>query len=304
MIIVCCLLVLAFSPGINTLTVPLHSLQRCRPTTATIEGKVEGRTEGISLSIPTDLLLVNTAQNFKADDPTTSVILAKCADKECRVNIHWTTEVDSASGAVTRRVDNLQCAGSAELFRDIPILFFALKILQHHQRNLPPDKIVAVTLETPSDGTAAYLHCEHHFYPTSSMDECSPSAIYGSFHLECGSIVWHNDHTGDELVEWIAEDNKVQNRPVLAWVSRSLIHNFNLLHRGIGAILVKQPQPSPLEELPLGIASTSREPDGVGENADAPMIYVHQRAATKRLFPSNLDMFIGGVSKGNFDIKR
>ena len=46
------------------------------------------------------------------------------------------------------------------------------------------------------------------------------------------------------------------------------MHNFNILHRGIGAMVFDRER----------------------------KIFVHQRAATKRIFPSMYDMFIGGVS--------
>ena len=48
---------------------------------------------------------------------------------------------------------------------------------------------------------------------------------------------------------------------------RSIIHQYNLLHRGIGVMVF----------------------DSIGR------IYVHQRSSSKRLFPSMYDMFIGGV---------
>lgn len=282
------LVVTGFLLGMNALSVPVASIQKFRPTSSTIEGIIGDR---ISLSIPTDLLFTSPAECFSECNREMCTIVAKCADRglESRINIYW-ANVNSDAGAVTICVDNLHCEGSPELFRDIPILFFAVKILQHHQHNITPSKTIPVTQETDLIGY------EHHFYPCSSDSIMSSivegsSPTFGAFNFECVSIVLHADHIGEELIEWIAEDNNVQNRPVLTWVSRSLIHKFNLLHRGIGAILVNQPQPLLPTELPIYATS------GEQARSDAPMVYVHKRAATKRLFPSNLDMFIGGVSK-------
>lgn len=70
--------------------------------------------------------------------------------------------------------------------------------------------------------------------------------------------------TGDvEMVDWITYDGSV-----VASLPRYSIHKFNLLHRGIGAILMNQ-------------------------NGH---IFVHKRSSKKRIFPSLYDMFIGGVS--------
>ena len=77
----------------------------------------------------------------------------------------------------------------------------------------------------------------------------------------------------EELVDWLGlPTNGKKDYPVLLpAVQRSLIHKYNLLHRGIGAMLLRKSQ-------------------------DKVLVFVHKRASTKRLFPSMLDMFIGGVS--------
>jgi len=71
--------------------------------------------------------------------------------------------------------------------------------------------------------------------------------------------------TGDgvEIVDWVSEDGES-----LSALPRMYIHRHNLLHRGMGVLLFDQ----------------------VGR------VFVHQRAASKRIFPSMFDMFIGGVS--------
>jgi 8-oxo-dGTP pyrophosphatase MutT (NUDIX family) len=68
---------------------------------------------------------------------------------------------------------------------------------------------------------------------------------------------------------------------VIGRLPRSLVHKYNLLHRGIGVFVTK--------DRPIDLAtpmSTENFPD----------VYVHQRVASKRIFPSLYDMFVGGVS--------
>lgn len=67
---------------------------------------------------------------------------------------------------------------------------------------------------------------------------------------------------------------------VLGRVPRKLVHQHNLLHRGIGTFVTK--------DSPLG---GDQRPD----------LYTHRRTATKRIFPSLYDMFVGGVSLADED---
>ena len=70
-------------------------------------------------------------------------------------------------------------------------------------------------------------------------------------------------NSNDEPVDWLSEDSTC-----LCSLPRSIIHRYNLMHQGIGVMLL---------------------------NAQRNQLYMHKRSATKRLFPSMLDMFIGGV---------
>ena len=69
-------------------------------------------------------------------------------------------------------------------------------------------------------------------------------------------------NANDEYVDWLSDDELV-----LASLPRLLVHKLNLLHKGIGVLITNSKN----------------------------KIFVHQRSATKRLFPSMYDMFIGGV---------
>ena len=72
-----------------------------------------------------------------------------------------------------------------------------------------------------------------------------------------------------ELVDWVTlSDTDIQS---IMTLTRKTIYKYNLLHRGIGIIVM----------------------NNLGE------IYIHQRASTKKVFPSMLDMFIGGVMNSN-----
>lgn len=68
-----------------------------------------------------------------------------------------------------------------------------------------------------------------------------------------------------EMIEWVADDDSSE---VLCPVPRSLAMTLTLRHRGIGVLLLS--------------------PDGN-------KVLVHKRADTKRVFPSMLDQWVGGV---------
>ncbi|CAN0043267.1 unnamed protein product [Discosporangium mesarthrocarpum] len=68
---------------------------------------------------------------------------------------------------------------------------------------------------------------------------------------------------GVEMVDWVSTDGDV-----VCSIPRHLVHAHNVLHRGVGILVTN----------------------------DKGAIYCHQRSASKRVFPSLYDMFIGGVS--------
>jgi 8-oxo-dGTP pyrophosphatase MutT (NUDIX family) len=67
----------------------------------------------------------------------------------------------------------------------------------------------------------------------------------------------------------------------LCLVPRILVHQFNLLHRGIGIIVASPP-----------MYNTNFSPLCIPDS----MLYVHRRSPTKKVFPNLYDMFVGGVS--------
>lgn len=73
-----------------------------------------------------------------------------------------------------------------------------------------------------------------------------------------------------------------QRGEVLGSLPRPYIHTWNILHRGIGMVV-------------------SKDNDILSKEAFEPELYVHQRTATKRIFPSLYDMFVGGVSSSGED---
>jgi 8-oxo-dGTP pyrophosphatase MutT (NUDIX family) len=78
-----------------------------------------------------------------------------------------------------------------------------------------------------------------------------------------------------ELVDMVDREGRV-----LGSLPRPYVHAWNILHRGVGLIVAKDE----------GASSRSFE------GGRAPMVYVHRRTSTKRIFPSLYDMFVGGVS--------
>ena len=87
-------------------------------------------------------------------------------------------------------------------------------------------------------------------------------------------------NAGEENTEWV--EMVTATGTVLGIVPRKLVHSHNLLHRGIGLFVTKDRALDPC------CSATEHE--------SFPDLYVHQRTATKRIFPSLYDMFVGGVS--------
>ena len=78
-----------------------------------------------------------------------------------------------------------------------------------------------------------------------------------------------------EMVEMVGRTGTVLGR-----VPRKLVHQHNLLHRGIGIFVTK---------------------DHPMQGNTRPDLYTHRRTETKRIFPSLYDMFVGGVSLAGED---
>jgi hypothetical protein len=90
------------------------------------------------------------------------------------------------------------------------------------------------------------------------------------------------DTSNSELVEMMCvmkEQYHHNDANVFGIVQRHWVHQYNLLHRGIGVIVTK--------DMPIAFSTPQQHQLDV---------YCHQRASTKRIFPSLYDMFIGGIS--------
>lgn len=68
----------------------------------------------------------------------------------------------------------------------------------------------------------------------------------------------------EEIIEWVGN-----RRELLLPLPRRFIYQYHMLHRGFGAVLI---------------------------HGETNKIFVHKRSSQKKVFPSMLDMFIGGVS--------
>jgi len=86
------------------------------------------------------------------------------------------------------------------------------------------------------------------------------------------------DTTDVEWIEMMTGSYKIVGR-----LPRSLVHKYNILHRGIGAFVTKD---RPIDWSSISSSLSSSFPD----------VYVHRRAESKKMFPSLYDMFVGGVS--------
>ena len=120
-----------------------------------------------------------------------------------------------------------------------------------------PSNLPIPSFKTP----AGRIICDN----PSLQDSSALASILTGRQLSQRQLLTVDDSNQEERVEWVTDDCRT-----ICELPRSSIHKWNLLHRGIGAIVT---------------------------NIDRTKIYLHKRSASKRLFPSKLDMFIGGVSK-------
>lgn len=91
------------------------------------------------------------------------------------------------------------------------------------------------------------------------------------------------DTSDSELVEMVQGYCNEASSSTTLWlgvVPRQWVHKCNLLHRGIGVFVTKD------RPIRFPCPSSWKQPD----------LYCHQRTATKRIFPSLYDMFVGGIS--------
>lgn len=101
-----------------------------------------------------------------------------------------------------------------------------------------------------------------------------------------GNVLADGGYTSDTATtEWV--EMMTGGGRVVGILPRSLVHTYNILHRGIG-VLVTKDRSIDLDSAAVMLPSS--------KESAIPDLYVHRRAATKRLFPSLYDMFVGGVS--------
>lgn len=105
---------------------------------------------------------------------------------------------------------------------------------------------------------------------------------HGKIHLPDGTIYTSDKASDDDIAALFDCQGEIVEMVdrfggVLAKVPRPLVHRHNLLHRGIGMFVTTK-------------HATSED------SIKSSMWYVHRRTATKRIFPSLFDMFVGGVS--------
>jgi isopentenyldiphosphate isomerase len=98
--------------------------------------------------------------------------------------------------------------------------------------------------------------------------------LFPSFQQQCSSLL---KRSKIEIIEMV--DTKGRT---IGYLPRTLVHQYNILHRGIGIFVTK--------DRPLQILLCE------GHAMQQPDLYVHQRSHDKRIFPSLYDMFVGGIS--------
>lgn len=178
----------------------------------------------------------------------------------------------TSASIIYRTVDQssmLFLHGDARIFASTPIIDLLLLVLLHHNAI---QRSSYVTIRWGDVST-----CSKHPVSLSTLfsdrgdDEVAPSIDSNEVVEYCidDSVRFIErslrSSSNDEPVDWLSDDSTC-----LCSLPRSIIHRYNLLHQGIGVML-------------LG-----------GRRRDR--LYLHKRSSSKRVFPSMLDMFIGGVT--------
>lgn len=97
------------------------------------------------------------------------------------------------------------------------------------------------------------------------------------------------DPSNSEIVEMVdAQGTR------FGFVPRKLVHQHNLLHRGIGMFVTRD---RPI--FTRNSASTTGDDNQQQQRQKQPDLYCHRRTDDKRIFPSLYDIFVGGVSLAN-----
>ena len=148
--------------------------------------------------------------------------------------------------------------------------------------------------ESSSSTAAAGTHWTVSWTTTPSINPGHLSLSFSSFVVSRDTWVadlYHGIWNVTDTTE-VAELVDATGRP-LGHVPRQLVHSYNLLHRGIGVLVYRRPS-SP--EATTDLDHDDDDNDDLTRSLSKWQLYVHQRTATKRLFPSLYDMFVGGVS--------
>lgn len=159
-------------------------------------------------------------------------------------------------------------------YRDIQLIIVVLfvicqsiasykSVLVHRRHRMSLNDVISGSriVTAPVAGNKARVQV---ILPVSNNETIQIQSISWDHTLELTNDIMNSPKSlDDELVDWIDE----RGEAVLA-LPRSLIHKYNLYHRGIGVLLID---------------SSCR-------------IFVHQRSNQKRIFPGLWDMFVGGVS--------
>lgn len=197
-------------------------------------------------------------------------------------NEYFVLELKEEDKYATIRIENsprknlvVVCEGSSLLFTKYPLLDFSL---QCHLKQLKERVDVADDVSDIVDNKQInYQISDKGIIPSSyssSTSSASSSTIQHELFLTSELLIKKDvydvkisaiseDIKKGEYVDWVCYDGNA-----LCAIPRSMVHTYNILHRGIGAMIL----------------------DWNG------CIFIHKRASSKRLFPSMLDMLIGGVS--------
>jgi 8-oxo-dGTP pyrophosphatase MutT (NUDIX family) len=214
----------------------------------------------------------------RSDGPDAAQPLQPCFELTASLEKFWEEEDEGltialriADGNVRAAVDKDSAAEEAQLRSVLSRVLaqwasrWLLSRLQEAEDGGEEKRIVYVV--TLPDGQALELASDLSVSETVHRLFGSPSSLSPS----------------DEIVEMVDRDGSLLGR-----LPRRLIHQHNLLHRGVGVIVTAGRF--------VDTAITANHRTAASAMRRQPDVYVHQRTANKMIFPSLFDMFVGGLS--------
>ena len=159
-----------------------------------------------------------------------------------KFNIYHNNQLESNFGSMIaalddqRNVISITCEGKPYFFERIPFLYLVLEIIFYHM-SLSQASTDAVLSMLPSSIPVHNVDKYQHMLPQIYCGDGNNRRqllskldfIDSSYGVELEKLDKKSSSGDHELIEWLDENHRI-----LAILPRKIVHNHNLLHRGIG----------------------------------------------------------------------